>query len=652
MVLPVQHPEIISDRPIYEGTQERPWAAGDRLRGRRGVFDLQARAGRGRTGQVFRALWEGTGRLVAVKIRWDDLGEKERARLAKQDISWPAPLTDDARPLFAAEGITLIKLRDAEEACGDGLRMVPELFEMWPPPASDPRTVPDTHYIVEEFIESEQVNDLIGRLPEEEALLIGKRFCRLLHLLHTQLKRTYASVVGSDESGRPVFVSDMKLQNLWWDRQTQTLKVTDWNVIGPEGDLSGEQADLFRFSRYLYQMLVGSGLQEQDGLIRTRPDAAPGWHKLSLGSQQVLQKALHANKAQRYQTAQELENALDDQWKLWHEVSGVVLIGEAEKQIEALVKAPAIPPDMNEQERLRRSRERRELLEKARNRLQIAATRPGTDEPRRVRLLAQLDVLLKQEKNLVEAGRDLYIGQSYDTARSLMQETQEANPWNLEVRRWLVVMDKPFPDRASRERTSQALSWLAQGRYKEAEDELVRLKLGALALEAGLRRVLEEANKATGAQPPDYAAAAKWYAGLAKEIDKLRQIPYWELLKEDVGDPGALAQEMRQLAATVGIAQRKQEDGRAAWLRGDLATALACYRDGLNARPGDEALITACNQAGRDALQAGKPRAACLFLELALDYDEEGETARSLWRIVAVRSRFKPPSKAVLPNKR
>ena len=614
---PAPEVEAVSLRPIYDGTEERVWAAGDRLRGRRGIYKLLAEVGRGKTGQVFRARWEESGEVVAVKIRWPDLSDEERRR-------------------FAAEGITLLKLREAEEARQDGLLMAPELHEMWPPLPPGYRVVPDTYYIVEEFVEAEQVRDLVGQLTEEEALLIGWRFCRLLDILHTKLHHTYATVVGSDEGGRPVSVSDMKLQNLWWDRTNRILKVTDWNVLGPEGDLRGEKADVFRFSLYLYQMLVGTGLREQEGMVKTRLDAASGWQKLSLGSQQILQRALHSNPARRYGSAAELEAALCEQWKLWQEKSGLTLVDVAKKQVEE-AEAMVIPSDTSEPERISKSRERRGLLEKATNRLQIAASKLEVDEQQRLEMLEQLEELLKREKSLVEAGRDLFVGKSYETAQSLFRQAQEENPWSLEPQRWLVVvqagLDRQFPDRESRARASKAVERLTTGRYIEAEAELRALKLTTLAMEARLWETFEEAKKAEEAQPPDYNKAREWYATVVETMGTLRQIPYWELLAEEVGDPGARAQEMERLAASIGVARHKLEEGRAAWEKGDLEAAIACYRAGLEAHHGDESLITACVQAGRELLKEGKPGPARRLLELAVEYGRERETAQRLWAV-------------------
>jgi len=150
-------------------------------------------------------------------------------------------------------------------------------------------------FIAMEFMSGEKLVDYIpskGKLSEQQAFGLLSQFGKLLHVLHTRLKKCYA---------------DIKLENLWVlsteSPDKLQLKVTDWNVLSDYSE-DGEQRDIFYASYFLYWALTGIKLSYRREQIGVKLDADPAFSSLSAPAQSFLRQALHASRGRRYKTAQ------------------------------------------------------------------------------------------------------------------------------------------------------------------------------------------------------------------------------------------------------------------------------------------------------------------------------------------------------------
>lgn len=172
-------------------------------------------------------------------------------------------------------------------------------------------------FLVMEFVQGQDINailDRYGPLPEPLALQVAKQTLIVLQVLHDELNRTY---------------TDLQIQNIWWpnfhEQQLENpqsvdvkIKIIDWNTTSKKFFDKKNEAERFRelvdtdltfFSKYLYKFLTGKIAQVGDSEFALKNRAEELWQDLSLGTRRIVQKGLHWNAGQRYQTAQKY---LDD----------------------------------------------------------------------------------------------------------------------------------------------------------------------------------------------------------------------------------------------------------------------------------------------------------------------------------------------------
>lgn len=576
---------------------------GEVFQGQRGRYTLQRLLGAGLTAWVFegQAELEGSDPFpAAIKVMKPGLGAEEQRRFRAEAEHLAALLSAraDAAPVYYEAFAT--GRADAPEA------LVLELM---------------TGQKVEKLLERE------GPFPEREGVALAVQLTGLLHTLHDQLRRTY---------------TDFKFENLWWQREARTLKVTDWNVLSAPGDLSRVHVDLLRAARYVYTMLTGGEAQERGGRVITPFMRHPGWAQLSRATQGVLRRALHYNPEQRFKTASEMLKAWQkvqsfweqDPARLWPEVED--LIGESYHR-ESYEKA-------------------REILDVLRRRLDAGDAAFRNDDAARLeRLEAQVQQELNKEQTWLERGRHLFRGFSYVEAQNLFTRAQEDDPWNPVAWRWReaarVAHATTGFDRLV-EDAMRGLDALDAGEHARAEDILRRLLpsapgLDRLLREARARRLRAEAEgwaaeaqrlveAGQGDTPEADAAFTKAQNAYQEAADALNGVTpedFRRWLLEDLGDLAAqgraFADARRSAAAQAG---RKLREAEAAASVGDWDAAWRHLTAGLAAVPAERRLVDAAFRYGRARLLAGDLSRATDFLGLVIRQTPEAEEPRAWYR--------------------
>ncbi len=188
----------------------------------------------------------------------------------------------------------------------------------------------DTPFVVSEYVEGEPVLDWLGRQgrkpPKVLALALqiadALRYAHRQRVLHRALSPSVILVTKNGQVKIPNFGSaPVRAADLKTDRVTQTLGATDPNVemttlpySSPERARAGcldERSDLFSMGAVLYQMTTGAvpfaGETPQqvlhkiynsnpEPITKFTEDFPPGW-------EQILNRLLEKDPAQRYQTA-------------------------------------------------------------------------------------------------------------------------------------------------------------------------------------------------------------------------------------------------------------------------------------------------------------------------------------------------------------
>lgn len=170
-------------------------------------------------------------------------------------------------------------------------------------------------FLAMELITGQPLDKLIeerGSLTEHEVLLITEQILMVLEKLHTQLRRSY---------------TDFQLQNVWWQAETEQIKVMDWNHVSnraSEGEYPpGASDDLIRLGAYLYQMATGKGaLQSGETAHVLAQRVGEEWLEQSVGLRAIICRTLHPNPMQRYHQAAEFRADITRLRDLWQMAEG------------------------------------------------------------------------------------------------------------------------------------------------------------------------------------------------------------------------------------------------------------------------------------------------------------------------------------------
>jgi len=333
------------------------------------------------------------------------------------------------------EARLMAQLREVEQKQGDGLQAVPDFIAA--------SKEPPAPYLAMEYIKGIPILEMLVDSPqgigEPLVIDIAQQLLRLLHLLHTELKRTYI---------------DFKLESLWWEEDRGQLRVMSWDVLD-ELTEEGVERDIFWASLYTYKMATG-GLPELRGNLCVGPlDQLPGWHRLTAGMQQFLTQALHFSSEQRFPSAQAARVALQELQGYW------------QQDVDALIHAGQ--DELTRAENARKAEHISERYRRARAIVQIV--RHIYHGPHNQQL-DDLETKLKTELYPVIA---LYKGGSHEKALSLLQQmiSKAVEPAPL---RWFAALlenvqclDSDLRDLAieAGEIYTQAISRLSELRYAE-----------------------------------------------------------------------------------------------------------------------------------------------------------------------------------------
>lgn len=451
--------------------------------------------GEGLTAEVYKAEMADSGRVVALKVL-------------------KPGLSADFTQSFKDEPNILSELRDAERRANDGLMLIPELIAR--PSAQGLRRI-----LAMEYVASPSIPELIeeqGPLPERTVLTITQQVLRILHLLHTELRRSY---------------TDFQLRNIRWQADKQQVKLIDWNHTSPpasEGEAPpGVASDLVRMGAFLYQMLTGKGAMqtgETAGILAAR--AGEMWSKdISTGTRAIVEQALHPNPERRFPTADAFRRAVLAQITLWDE--------DEDDLDDATTTAMR---DIRNEER---QRDPVQLQRAATLVDMFARRRPST---RTAQWREEIARYSDQISPAWGSGRQYYRVDLYSKAVELWAE--EALAWNRpDLWRWLIIARQAAADPtaypANQPEFEAVLELMAGEHWTEAGQRLHALPGGPvddLGREAKIHQLIAAAEADERAQPPRTQEAARNYRQALATLSEIEDEAYRAVVQDVFGWAG------------------------------------------------------------------------------------------------------------------
>jgi len=553
--------------------------SGEVVIGRQGQYVIQEELGSGATSRVYRARADSTGQHVALKVLRPNL----------------APAMQES---FFLEADILRQLYDAETRLDDQ-HAVPFLGEV-------KRDGEPPLFLVQEIAHGTSIARLLAEPPyyldEPDALHITAQVCHVLHLLHTELERSY---------------TDFQLKNIFWDPQQRRVMIIDWNHVGDRGK-GDPQADLALVGVYLYRMLTG-----KEALIRGETEralerrAGERWGELSLGARRLVLRALHPSPGKRFQTAAMFRAEAEWLARLWNK-EGMELATEASQQLSAETEEGAM---------------RAEVL------VDLAQRRGGVRENFLTSLQAKVAERVAALELTWQAGETYYRAGDYAAAAARWQEVAEASG-RLEHWRWVQLARAGVKDGRAfgivKEQVEEALQALGEGDAKRAAQVLdqVRARAPMAALDSLLGEVEARRRVARARQAEEAARYAEAAGAYRRTEDALGQVTYANTLREEEGWDD-LAQRAQWLQ---GKADRAQEVKRRVEqveqeLKSEWGRGVELLRKELIRAPADPAVLEFCLAKGREQLKSGKPERASKILEVGVLWGQgqKVKAARRLW---------------------
>ncbi len=276
-----------------------------------GKYRIESQIGQGAMGTVYLGEHIGLKKKVALKILHSDL-----------------QVSDESLQRFQREGIAAGKFSH------------PHLIQIFDFDRSDSDRGERLFYLAMEFVEGANLSQFLqqrGRLPVEMAVKLARQMLACLAeahrhgIVHRDLKPDNLMVSEGSRGELRVKVLDFGLSKLVDRRLNSSFVTQPGRLLGtplymaPEqvvGDEADERSDVYAAGLILYEMLAGERpFREKDStqLLLTRPTAEAPSLRANLPELEVpdeldelLRHALARDRAQRYPSAEEMLNALDE----------------------------------------------------------------------------------------------------------------------------------------------------------------------------------------------------------------------------------------------------------------------------------------------------------------------------------------------------
>ena len=234
---------------------------GSTIQGAQQIYTVSRALGSGAVSEVY---------LASTTIEWREV--RVVLRVLRPHV--PQTFIDG----FFLESEILDAFKIAEEKF-DGVRAIPERYETI--------RAGEVTFLAQEFVRGQSLNDILDNPPyyldECVALTIAAQVARVLHLLHSELKRSY---------------TDFQLRNIYWDQNDLHVWVVDWIHVSDiftneEQSDRLKQANLRQLGVYLYKMLTGKAADPQGETERDLAQrAGERWQVLSVGVRRLILKVI------------------------------------------------------------------------------------------------------------------------------------------------------------------------------------------------------------------------------------------------------------------------------------------------------------------------------------------------------------------------
>lgn len=260
---------------------------GQIIRGKENTYILRQQIGNpGLYGQAY---------LCAPSDKNNDFNSNNASLLVVKSIRKDAPR--DAKQRLHEEAKTLEKVTEAEEQVGVhyAIRLIDQS-------ADDQLEA----FIVLEQATGENFAEQI--LPRDNSFKIGGNF----EFVVLEIMYNFAKALRCVHQAGLLYL-DMKLDNLFWNSEQQTLRIIDWNVVQETSFGKGVAGDWARFGARLYEAYTGQYLEiSPEGNLSSNGPTGTRWSSLPFGIQTIITEAL----ALRYTNDDTLISDLERELKL------------------------------------------------------------------------------------------------------------------------------------------------------------------------------------------------------------------------------------------------------------------------------------------------------------------------------------------------
>ncbi|MEI7768341.1 MAG: hypothetical protein WCI67_00050 [Chloroflexales bacterium] len=131
-------------------------------------------------------------------------------------------------------------------------------------------------------------------------------------LLTLRIMRAFADALCHVHQAQRLYL-DMKIDNLFWDDDSDELRIIDWNVVGDlRESSSGVAGDWARFGARLYEMRTGQRIGiDRDGTMIGNGPNGPRWDALPAGIRTIISRALALGYSSDEQILNDLNRELE-----------------------------------------------------------------------------------------------------------------------------------------------------------------------------------------------------------------------------------------------------------------------------------------------------------------------------------------------------